>query len=430
MYNSKNAWHAYISQAAAKLLSTGFFYIFGSNTLNQFISFAYGILIVRVMSKIEYGTYGYASNIYSIFLLLSGFGIVSAVMQMASEQAKDSGKISNFFQYGYRFGVKFNAILSLSILIISLLIPFSIEGSNILFGIMFLLPVLSIVKDMQMIWLRVNLKNKAYGTVNTINALLISIFTILGAWLFQAKGIVISHYLVSFFMIFLLWKYFRVPSLGRYEPLSGGEKKDLFQIAGISCLNNTLSQLLALLGTFMLGLVVADANVIADYKVASVIPMAMNFIPSSLMVYLYPYFARNKNDKQWVKSRYRTVMIFAGAGNLMISLLGILLAELIIRIIFGAQYLGAVLPFRVMMLSYFISGTFRTIPGNLLVTQRRLKVNLANGMIGGISTILLNAILIPRYGSLGAAMACLITMIVTGLHYTSYFVSAIAKIGK
>lgn len=231
-------------------------------------------------------------------------------------------------------------------------------------------------------------------------------------------------------MIILVRKRFRVPSFQATNSLERADRKDLLQIAGISSLNNALSQLLSLLGTFMLGLIISDADSIAGYKVASVIPMALGFIPGSLMMYAYPYFARNKDNREWVAGKYRFIMIYAGLGNLLITLGGILLAEPIIRLIFGWQYLDAVLPFRILMASYFISGTFRTIAGNLLVTQRKLKVNLANGIIGGLSSIVLNALLIPAYGSAGAAWSYMITMIITGIHYTAYFIRTIGNIGN
>lgn len=411
-----------------KLTETGFFHIFGSNTINQIVNFAYGILIVRVISKEEYGIFGYASNIYSMLMLLSGFGIVSATLQIASESARDTSKTASLIQYGYRFGLRFNTGLSLLILLTAWLIPLPIKGSNNILGMMFLLPVPLIVKDLQIVWLRANLRNKEYGTVNTLNAILVSVLTILGAWLLQSVGIVIGQYIAVVLMLILLWKSYRVPFITKDDSLTQKDKKDLFAIAGISTLNNALSQMLSLLGTFMLGLVVSDPNTIATYKVASAIPMALNFIPNALMIYLYPYFARNKNNRKWVISKYRQVMLYAGIGNLLIALAGIVLAEPIISIIFGAEYLDARSPFRIMMASYFISGTFCGIPRNLLVTQRRLGINLITGIILAVLSIVFNMLLIPRLGSIGAAVSYLLTMVISGVMSTIAFGIIIRRI--
>lgn len=411
-----------------QLVKSGFFHVFGSNTINQIVQFAYGILIVRVISKTEYGVYGYASNIYSFFLLLSGFGIVSGILQLASEYAQDADKTASLFRFGYRFGSRFNALLSLAILMVGLFVTLPIEGSNALLLMMFMLPGFRIYQDLQVIWLRVHLKNKEFGTVNTLNAILVSVMTILGAWLFQSRGIILSHYIAAILMIFMIRRRFHVPSFHATNSLEREDRKDLLQIAGISALNNALSQLLSLLGTFMLGLIISDADSIAGYKVASVIPMALGFIPGSLMVYAYPYFARNKNNKQWVMRKYRTLMAYSGMANLAIAIFGIVFAEQIIRIVFGAQYLDSTNPFRILMAGFFISATFAGIPGNLLVTQRKLKVNLYKGIVVAISSIILNALLIPSFGSGGAALAHLIAMMISGVISTVAFGLVIRRI--
>lgn len=401
--------------ANATLLSrTGFLHVFGSGTINQIVNFAYGILIVRVVSKEEYGVFGYASNLFNMLMLLSGFGIVSGVLQIASEQGDDRRKAERLLQYGYRFGTAFNVVISVVMLLVALLIPLPINGSNVTLGMMFLLPVPMILRDLQIVWLRATMQNKAYGVVNSTSALLISALTILGAWILRLRGIIFGQYIAVIAMLVLLWTRYAVPFPAKGSPIPASDRRDLLRIAGISALNNALSQLLALLGTFILGLVASDANTIAAYKVGSTIPFALSFIPAALMTYAYPYFARHKNDRGWTISKYRMLMLGAGSGNLLISVAGILLAVPIVRIIFGAQYSDAVPPFRIMMLGYFFSSTFAGIPGNLLVTQRKLKVNLYRGILVAIANLGMNLVLIPAYGSVGAAVANLMSAILSG----------------
>lgn len=411
-----------------RLLHKGFFHVFGSSALNQVVSFAYSLLIVRVISKEDFGVYSYAVNIYTMFILLSGFGLVSAVMQLGSEYADDEHRVSSLFAYSTRFGLLFNAGLCAAILLTGLLIPLPISGSNQILMTMALIPLLMILKDFGVIWLRVQLKQKQFSYANTLNALLKSGLTILGAMLLKSTGIVLGHYLVEIIMLVVLVSWLKVPVNLRGNSLARQDKRDLFQIAGISVLNNTLSQLLSLLGAFMLGLVVLDESIVASFKVATTIPFALNFIPSSLMIFVYPYFARNKNNREWVRQNYRKLMVYVGLGNLAIALGGILLARPIIGIAFGAQYLDAVPSFQILMASYFVSGTFRSISGNLLVTQRKLGSNLVAGVIGSVTTVLLNVWLIPRWGSIGASVSYAVTMLVTGAFSTVMMTAAIRQI--
>ena len=71
------------------LIRTGFFHIFGSSVMNKIIAFLSSIVLVRILSKEEYGVFTYAWNIYSIILLFSGMGLDSGMLQLASEKSGD-----------------------------------------------------------------------------------------------------------------------------------------------------------------------------------------------------------------------------------------------------------------------------------------------------------------------------------------------------
>ena len=410
------------------LVRVGFFHVFVSNVINRIVSFAYTIFIVRILSKYEYGTFEYANNIYYLLILLSGIGISSAFLQLGSECADNKVKMTDYYAFSNRFGITVNFVLSILILLVGLFIPLPIQGANTYLLMMALLPVLQIIRDLQVIYLRVNLHNKEFGYANTTNVFLTSIVTILGAWFFSVKGIIAGQYIVAALMILITKLIMKVPFSVNGSTLNRREKKELLQIAGISALNNALSHLFNLLGALILGLVLKNECVIASYKVATTIPFALIFIPSSVIMFAYPYFARHKNDREWVSKVYRQITLGMSFVNMVIVLCGVLFAEPIISLFFGRIYLDSVEPFRILMVSYFISGTFHTIAGNLLVTQRKLKFNLFAGILGALFSMVLNVLLIPELHSVGAAMTQLITNAMLGIISTVYFIKVVKDI--
>lgn len=410
---------------ARGLFQTGFFHIFGSNTINQMVRFAYGILIVRVIPKPNFGVFTAANNIFALLLLFSGLSVDSAILQLSSEQQENEPRTRALLQYGYRFGLATNAFLSLAIVAIALFIPLPTEGSALLLGLMALLPPMDILKRIQVIYLRVSLKNREFAEANTLDTVAVSALTILCAKLWWEQGIVWAQYLSTAFIVLYLWLKLKVPFVGRAGALGGADRRDVWKIALISTLNNSLGSLLSMLGATILAFSVPDEYLIADYKVASLIPNALSFIPLSLMTYAYPYFARHKNDLGWVREKYGLLLKGVGIFHLLVAAGGIALAYPGFRLVFGPEYLAAVPPFRILMVSFFVSGTFRTMAGNLLVTQRRLQFNLVNGIIGAAVNILCSLWLIPRYSSIGAALAQLISMTVTGALGTGYFIRII-----
>ena len=56
------------------IIDKGAVHILGTNVVNKVLSFFTNIFIVRFLTKSEYGIFGYANNIISFFLLVSGLG--------------------------------------------------------------------------------------------------------------------------------------------------------------------------------------------------------------------------------------------------------------------------------------------------------------------------------------------------------------------
>ena len=145
------------------------------------------------------------------------------------------------------------------------------------------------------------------------------------------------------------------------------------------------------------------------------------------MIYIYPYFAKKSNDGKWLKRNYKRVLLYFGIFNLATVGTIVIFAPLVIKIVFGSQYLDAVAAFRMLCISYIVQSTFRTIPGQLLVTQGKLKYNTFVGFASGILNTILNVILISAWGMNGAAAATLIVTIIFAISSTIYLAYVFKK---
>ena len=70
-----------ILQAIKTIWSKGAIHIFTGSFLNKFVVFFGSIVIVRLLSKTEYGMLGYAENLYNFAYILAGIGISNAIMR-------------------------------------------------------------------------------------------------------------------------------------------------------------------------------------------------------------------------------------------------------------------------------------------------------------------------------------------------------------
>jgi len=145
------------------------------------------------------------------------------------------------------------------------------------------------------------------------------------------------------------------------------------------------------------------------------------------MMFAYPYFARHKNDREWVRKYYCLITFSMCLLNVFVVAGGVLLAQPIITIVFGSVYLDAVKPFQILMVGYFF-GTFQSIAGNLLVTQRKLKFNLLLGILGAVSGMVFNVVLIPQMLSIGTALSHVLTKVLLSIVSTVYFLKIVRKI--
>lgn len=411
-----------------KLFETGFFHIFGGNVINKIITFTSGVVLVRILTKTEYGRFTHAWNIYSILLILSGFGMESGVLQLASEKSKDDNYCKRVFNFGTRFGLKVNTFIGLLLLATGLFVNFKINGTNQLMVMLCVLPIFQLLIGMSNVYLRVKKRNQEFTRLMVINTALVFVFSVALSYFLREQGLVVAYYVAAIITVAVCFWGFKVTLISKGDSLYADEKSILLRYAFVSMLNNGLSQLLFLLDIFVLGIVDPKETVLASYKIATIIPTALVFIPTSLVIYIYPYFAEHRNDKQWCLSHYKVITICLGLFNLVVSSVLFGFASPIIRIVFGAQYSDSVKVFRILAVNYFFSGTFRTIAGNLLATQRRLKFNLVAAIVTSTCNVVANFFFIQRWGSVGAAVATVLSILVSSIMCTCYLIHVFRNI--
>lgn len=413
------------------LFRTGFFHIFGSSVINKIISFLSSIVLVRILTKSEYGLFAYVWNIYSILLLFNGLGLESSMLQLCSENGDDIQYINRICRYSLKLGLYYDLVISLILMAIGLFIPLKINGSGSLLLTLCMLPGLQYVFCIILVYLRSQKRNKEYARINICYTVSNFFGQVCGAILYKEKGMILGSYagiIISIGAALFCLKEIK-EVLGASHAVEPAEKRALLSIGIVSMLNNGISQMMYLLDVFVIGIVAADETILAAYKVATVIPTALTFIPASLVTYIYPYFAEHRNDGAWCLGRYKIILKYFGLLNMCISGILVVLAPHIIPIIFGIKYNDAetILIFRLLAVNYFFSGTFRVIAGNLLVTQRKLRFNSFVAIVSGGINVTADFIFISKMGARGAAVATILVVVFSAVMNTSYIIYTFKK---
>lgn len=315
-------------------------------------------------------------------------------------------------------------------LIISIYIPMKLEGSAEILILMSGIPIFIIIFNLIQTYNRIFLKNKEFSYITSFNSLLMLIFLILGGYYFNVKGVVLGIYLAYTITIIFGIKYSKIflRRIIKSRELTKIKKKDFSKYSFICVSCNSISGILYLIDIFMIGIIISESNVLASYKGATLIPFALNFIPSSVITFIFPYFVKNRRNKKWIREKSKLLIISLGCFNLIVSIILIVFAPLIIRIFLGSEYLDAIKIFRILICSYFLTGTFRIPMGNILNTLKKVKVNLYISIFSGVLNIILDIFLIKSMGSLGAAISTVSIVIVTSIMNLIFLVKSINEI--
>jgi len=406
----------------SQLRKTGFFHVFSSSTINRIINFVVVFFIVRVLSPEDYAVYTYAFSILSVLLLINGLGVATGILQLCSEKEPGSCQSISLFKYSSRIGMQTDCVLAIALLVSALVVSFPLQGVNTLVGLISFLPLVILAFELIQVWYRSQGANREYARNITINSAFLCFFVLGGALLFNSIGAFVGYYLTYLFSALIASVGMRKTIRSKTQPPSPLEKRTLLKISLASAVTDGISALLYQIDIIIIGALVTSTLAVAEYRVATLIPVALLFIPSTIMVYLFPYFARNRLDKKWCLRKYLQATAIVASFSVLITIILILVSKPLIPFVFGEAYESVSGVFSVLMISYAFNGGFRIITGNIICSQRKYLANLCFAIITVLLFIVLCFILIPLYGIEGAAWSTLATMIITAIMSNVYLV--------
>lgn len=388
------------------------------------------MILVRVLSKDDYGIYSYVMNCIGFLLVLGDMGTGMATLQFTQENYRNELKFKGYCAYGLKLTVLFSFLPMICIWLSPLYYPYTIEGAQDLVLALFAWPFISGLNTFFQTNLRVNLDNNKYALLNIITIIVHYMVLLPMSLEWGVIGAVLANY--GFGIIILgISLYFNKNKLyiGKkyYRVITKNEKKQFFKLSVPSQLNSMVGQIMHLIDIFLISLFFGNSGIIASYKVATTIPSACSFIPISIMVYAIPFFARNIKNFLWIKKNYRKLIILSLGICFLISLIGFITAPWVIPFVFGKEYNDAVLCFKVLLIGFTFFGGLYVPSVNIIYTQRKIRVNLIITICSGILNVILDIVGIRLWGSLGAAIATTTVNIVSSIMAFTYLKAYIRR---
>lgn len=389
-----------------KLRNRGAFHIIFGSFLTNFINFFGSIFLVRVVSKNTYGLIGYIENLYSYFFIFAGMGLGQALLRYVVLEKSIEGKYG-YYKYALEKGTIFNLLFLLFSIVVCVYYPHSEEFETtrwLLVIAMIALPF-QYLKDNSIYTYRAMFDNKRFAFTALLISVAIIVSRLVGAIIWDVDGVIYSKVVVNLFfaiLLLIITKTIYFKDTLPIPPLKE-EKKSVDIYAIQYMISNALWKIFILNDVFLLGLLSGDPSIVADYKVAYVLPATLLIINSALGMFIGPYFVRHESDHRWVRKNYKkTFLITAGLIGIAVLVLYVF-AKPFITIMFGEQYSNVVSVMRLLLIATFINGGLRYMTAHLLSSMGEVKYNMIISAIGVVLQIGINIITIPKYGAIGAA---------------------------
>lgn len=162
-----------------------------------------------------------------------------------------------------------------------------------------------------------------------------------------------------------------------------------------------------------------DSAEVGYYAIAYTLISFFQNLGVNYTLSLIPSISRLRTDPRQSQQLFEGAMAQVFAGGLPVTVGGILVAASLIAFIFGPSYAPSVVPLQVLLLVVPVS-LFRNVAQAVLIAHERQDLMLRTVAWAAAVNVVLNILLIARWGMIGAAVATVVTeavRTVLALHY-------------
>jgi O-antigen/teichoic acid export membrane protein len=373
------------------------------------------VILARLLDPDGYGLLFLAISVLGVAELFSKLGIAkSTARYIANYKETDPSQITHILKFGFLLNI-------LTVIIVCLAFFFGHEHIAVLIGEPDLIPflfigVLYIFFHTLSTFFRITLQGfeaiKASATLHSIDKLF---------RLFFAVGLVLIGYgalgaLIGYIMAFLLAslfgmgyvyvRYYREPKRGQREP---GLRRRIAEYMVPLTATGTADVLDKRVDMILLGFFIGPTAV-AFYTIGKQVVTFIETPMSALGFTLSPTYEAQKAQGsadsaariyEEALSHGLLLYIPAAAGLVLVS-------EPLIEIFFGSQYLGAVPVLQILAIYAILQSVTKLTSNGLDYLGRARERAIVKG-ITAILNVILNVILIPTIGVVGAALSTVVT---------------------
>lgn len=384
-------------------------------------SFLVSLILIRILSPDEFGTLSYVLSALAFFIPFSGGGIQYSFMRFAPMIASPNER-EGLFKHTFYRGLLYSGLMALFMF---LLMPWLNDAlgntSNHFYWLiiyLFSFFVIELVKTRY----RVNNQNRKFASLDAYTS---GVILLLGCSLAYFYGAL--AYLIVLVTVPMLIGLFHIKFNNTVAPKIPAKYYSYGMWVGVGAI---ASQLMYSLDVFLVGKLIQDSTQVAIYRSASIIPIALFFIPNSYITTHYADIAKNSHDKTYLIRFAKDYIKLFSVLILVLATSLYFLSDLIITVLFGQEYIEASSIFQILILGMVGAFILRIPFGNLLAAVGKSNWNAVVAFTILVLNGVLNYYAINAWGIVGAAIVTSALLWISGIISFLLFVKYIKRINS
>ena len=372
-----------------------------ANVLFPLITIPY---VSRILLPAGMGSVSFATSFVAYFNMAAQLGVPSYGVRACARVRDDKQELSQVTMELLTLNLLGTAIAYLALALCILFIP-RVGGNRTLFVI---ISATVFLNSIGMEWLYKGLEQYTYITIRSLvfkTIALVAVFLLIrnqddvliyaGISIFASSAsnilnFIHAHRLIDF-------RYRQKIDLRRHM-------KPVLVLFSMTCAFTLFTNL----DEVMLGFIRPNAEV-GIYHAAVRIKIALVDIITALSVVLLPrasYYVEQRRTKDFLRITDKGMhfVLVCGAG---LTVYFMLYARETVLFLFGPEFEESILPMILIMPVVLLTGMTRVMGNQILIPQGRERIVLYSVVSGAVADVILNAILIPRFGPSGAVIGTL-----------------------
>lgn len=389
-------------------------FVFFADVISRVLSFVFILIIARSLGDVGLGQYSFIFSFAGLFAAFYDLGMGYFLIKEVSRNKNKASEI-------YSAVLSTKAIIgSIVAIITAILITFSAEDKAVVISVYIAAGAMLVyhLKEALLSVFVANENMKFVAGTRLLDSFIIvgvgSLVLLNGVGIIILTSVFLSAYLTTFFISLIsVKKYGKLKLVTNKEKYLSIIKASIpFWLAGI------FSTIYLRIDTVMLGFLAGFSDT-GIYSASFKLLDALYFIPQAVITAIFPVMSRlHKNDKATLKRLYHKAFYYLLILALPMGLGVTLLADRIIYFIYGAGFMESAPILRILIWVEVFAFMY-SVSGFLLNSIDKQKVFTYVTAGAALLNVIMNFILIPKYGPMGAAYATLTTQffILVGLFY-------------